>query len=49
MQLAGAGNYIEIIPSYSVFDNMLPELINELGITNEITVIYDEEYRKISS
>jgi homospermidine synthase len=38
--------YIEMVPSYMVFNNILSDLISRLGITNEITVIYDEKYRK---
>jgi hypothetical protein len=42
-----AQNYVELIPSYIVFNNMLSDLIHQLGINTEITVIYEEKYRKL--
>lgn len=38
-------NYVVMVPSYIVFDNMLRDFIKSLNITTDITVIYDQKYR----
>ncbi|CAD5215980.1 unnamed protein product [Bursaphelenchus okinawaensis] len=37
-------NYVILVPSYLVFDNLLADFVNAMNVTSEITVIYSEEY-----
>lgn len=41
-------NYVVMVPSFIVFDNMLQPYITELNITGTLTVIFDEKYRKFN-
>ncbi|KAI1725677.1 ligand-gated ion channel domain-containing protein [Ditylenchus destructor] len=40
-------NYIVMVPSFVVFDNILFEVINQLNITSKITVVYDKFFSEI--
>lgn len=39
-------NYVIMVPSYLVFDNMLMEFLSAMNVTSELTVIYDEIYER---
>ena len=45
-QITVTDNYVVMIPSYIVFDNMLHDFVEGLNITTDIMVIYDEKYRE---
>lgn len=42
-------NFAVIVPSYIVFDNMLDELVSSMNITDELTVLYDEQYGTLAA
>lgn len=37
-------NFAVIVPSYIVLDNMLDEFVTSMNITDELTILYDEQY-----
>ncbi|KAK0406372.1 hypothetical protein QR680_018535 [Steinernema hermaphroditum] len=38
----GPGNYVSLVPASAVFDNIIPDVIPQLNITREATVLYDQ-------
>lgn len=44
MRFNATDNFVSLIPSYVVFDNMLIELISALNITTQIVILYDNHY-----
>ncbi|KAI6235050.1 hypothetical protein M3Y95_00010300 [Aphelenchoides besseyi] len=43
-QITVTDNYVIMVPSYIVFDNMLYDYIKSMNITSETIAIYDEKY-----